>query len=242
MLTLETANVSLDAAGARRSIEGRPGEFVHLSVRDTGQGIPLEIQEHIFEPFFTTKEPGKGTGLGLAMVFGIVKQHRGWIQCTSEVGEGTAFDIYLPRLPVVVPAATAPAPADGVRGGQETILLADDEEVIGRLGLTILERYGYRVLNAVDGAEAVEIFRRQPEAIDLVILDLAMPRLSGAEALTELRKINPAVRVLISSGYSSDDDLRTVERAGVLGFVAKPYRPADLARRVRAALDENPLP
>ncbi len=229
----------MDAAGARSSIDGRPGEFVHLRVRDTGIGIPPDVQEHIFEPFFTTKEPGKGTGLGLAMVFGIVKQHQGWIQCTSDVGEGTAFDIYLPRLPAPAAQPAAVPAVDGVRGGRETILLADDEEVVGRLGLTILERHGYRVLTATDGAEAVDIYRRQPDAIDLVILDLAMPRLSGAEALSELRKINPAVRVLISSGYSSDEDLRAVERAGVLGFVAKPYRPADLARRVRTALDES---
>lgn len=240
-LTLETANVTLDATGARSSIEGRPGEFVLLRICDTGIGMAPEVQEHIFEPFFTTKEPGKGTGLGLAMVFGIVKQHQGWIQCTSEVGQGTVFDIYLPRLAVTAAPSAAPAALDGVRGGRETILLADDEEVVGRLGQTILERHGYRVLTAADGAEAVEIYRRQPDDIDLVILDLAMPRLSGAEALSELRTINPVVRVLISSGYSSDEDLRAVERAGVLGFVAKPYRPADLARRVRTALDEKPL-
>lgn len=240
-LTLETANVVLDAVAARGSIEGRPGEFAHLRVRDTGLGIPPEALEHIFEPFFTTKEPGKGTGLGLAMVFGIVKQHRGWIQCASGMGEGTVFDIYLPRLPIVVAGPTAAPPLAGIRGGRETILLADDEEVVGRLGLTILERHGYRVLNAMDGAEAVEIYRCRHAEIDLVILDLAMPRLSGAEALSELRRINPTVRVLISSGYSSDEDLRAVERAGVHGFVAKPYRPADLARKVRAALDEKPL-
>jgi CheY-like chemotaxis protein len=234
-LILETANRTIDA-GQRLALDGRPGDFTHLRVRDTGCGMPPEVQEHIFEPFFTTKEPGQGTGLGLAMVFGIVKQHRGWIECHSRVGEGTTFDVYLPRLAAPVPAAAAPE-ADEVRGGSETILLADDEMVVSRLGQTILERHGYRVLNAADGAEALDLYRRQPEEIDLVILDLAMPRLSGPETLQELRKINPGVSVLISSGYATEEELRAVERAGVLGFVAKPYRPLDLARRVRAALD-----
>jgi len=237
-LKLETSNAHIDSDAAARTIDGRAGDFVHLRVSDTGQGMVPGVQERIFEPFFTTKEPGKGTGLGLAMVFGIIKQHQGWIECKSDPGKGTVFDIYLPRAlePIAVPA---PAPlADGVRGGTETILLADDEEVVGRLALTILERLGYKVLSALDGAEAVDIYRQRAKDIDLVILDLAMPRLSGADALRELRTINPAVSVLISSGYSSDEDLRTVERAGVLGFIAKPYRAIDLARRVRAALDQ----
>jgi PAS domain S-box-containing protein len=239
-LLLETHNVSLDSDAALQSIDGRHGNFVHLRVRDTGHGMPPGVQERIFEPFFTTKEPGKGTGLGLAMVFGIIKQHQGWIECKSEVGKGTIFDIYLPRLHDVAAASPSPAPlGDGVCGGSETILLADDEEVVGRLAMTILERLGYKVLCASDGVEALEIFRSRSKDIDLVILDLAMPRLSGADALPELRKINPAVNVLISSGYSSEEDLRAVERAGVRGFVAKPYRAVDLARRVRAALDQG---
>jgi CheY-like chemotaxis protein len=238
-LTVETANVHLALDSVTDPVEGRPGDFVRLRIADTGHGMSPEVQERIFEPFFTTKEPGKGTGLGLAMVFGIVKAHGGWVECRSEVGKGTCFDVYLPPLRAPVPAVL-PTPDSGVRvrGGSETILLADDEEVVAHLGRTILERHGYRVFTAQDGAEALEVYRREPRAIDLVILDLAMPRMSGPEALQELRKINPAVGVLISSGYSSDEDLRAVERAGVLGFVAKPYRPVDLARRVRAALDQ----
>jgi PAS domain S-box-containing protein len=237
-LTVDTANLRIDEEAARLALEGRPGDFVRLRIGDTGVGMSVDVLERIFEPFYTTKEPGKGTGLGLAMVFGIVKQHQGWVECRSGVGAGTTFDVYLPRQLVAAPAP-APLPANDVRGGSETILLADDEAVVGRLGQTILERHGYRVLSAMDGAEAVEIYQREGKAIDLVILDLAMPRLSGSEALGELRKINPAVRVLISSGYSSEEDVRAVEKAGVLGFVAKPYRPVDLARRVRAALDER---
>lgn len=235
-LTLETANVHLDEAQASRFTGGRPGDFVCLRVQDSGHGIPPAILDRIFEPFFTTKEPGKGTGLGLAMVFGIVQQHQGWVDCLSQVGKGTCFEVYLPRLAASTPAPEA-LPDDGVRGGHETILLVDDEAVVGRLGQTILERYGYRVLLAADGQQALETYRRHQADIALVVLDLAMPRLSGPDTLRALRQLKPDVAVLISSGYSSDEDLRSVEREGVLGFVAKPYRPADLARRVRAALD-----
>ena len=238
-LTLETEHVHFDRGVAERRIEGRPGDFVHLRVSDTGVGMRPEVRERIFEPFFTTKEQGKGTGLGLAMVFGIVKQHQGWIDCRSEMGEGTTFDVYLPALPATAALPTNAPVSDGVRGGHETVLLADDEEVVGRLGETILRRHGYQVLTAMDGAEALELYRRHGPAIDLVILDLAMPRLSGPETLRELRKLDPAVRVLISSGYSTDENLRAVERDGVLGFVAKPYRPVELARQVRAALDKK---
>jgi PAS domain S-box-containing protein len=238
VLTLRTANLDMNAATAAKSIEGRAGHFVHLQVADTGTGMSPEVCERIFEPFFTTKEQGKGTGLGLAMVFGILKQHQGWIDCQSEPGRGTTFNVYLPAL-TAAPVQSQAALPDGIRGGRETILLADDEEVVSRLGETILRRHGYRVLMAGDGVEAVEIYRRQPHTIDLVVLDLSMPRLSGPETLRELRQINPGVRVLISSGYSSDENLRAVEREGVLGFVAKPYRPAELARQVRAALDKQ---
>lgn len=236
-LTLETANVRLDRDRASVSLDGRPGDFVHLCVSDNGQGMPPEVREHIFEPFFTTKEPGKGTGLGLAMVFGIVKQHGGWIECTSAVGQGTYFDIYLPRLAAPKAAPAAIGTIDGVRGGKETILLADDEEMVGRLGETTLKRHGYQVLIASDGTEALDVYRRRGRDIDLVILDLSMPKLSGPDTLRELRKINPTVHVLISSGFCSDEDRLTIEKEGIAGFVAKPYRPADLARKVREVLD-----
>jgi PAS domain S-box-containing protein len=236
-LTLETGNVRLDRAAADRTLEGRPGDFVYVGVSDTGGGMAPDVRERIFEPFFTTKEPGKGTGLGLAMVFGIVKQHLGWIECKSVVGHGTSFTVYLPAL-APAPAKPAGQPVEEeIRGGDETILLADDEEMVGRLGETILKRHGYQVLTASDGIEAVEIFRHRRKEINLVILDLSMPRLSGPETLRELRKIDPSVRVLFSSGYSNDEAGYHVDRDGVLGFVAKPYRPTDLARQVRAALD-----
>jgi len=180
------------------------------------------------------------------MVFGIVKQHQGWIECNSEVDKGTDFDIYLPRC-LSTPAKTAhdvePLPAQappnsGGVGGTETILLVDDEVIIRNLGRTILQRYGYRVLLAEDGQEAVELYRREKGHIDLVVLDLTMPRLSGREALRELLAIDPGVRVLFSSGYSAEQITETdKEKECVLGFVNKPYRPQDLVQTIRTVLD-----
>jgi PAS domain S-box-containing protein len=232
-LLLETADAEVGEGEARPHVGARPGRFVRLRVADTGGGIPAEVRDRIFEPFFTTKGPGRGTGLGLAMVFGIVQQHKGWVECTSEVGGGTCFDVYLPRA-----AAAAEAPADPPlpAAGRETVLLVDDDEMIRKVGAAILRRYGYEVLLAEDGQQAVDAYRERPGRVDLVILDLTMPRLSGQDAFHRLREVNPAVRVLFASGYSaetlSDADLRRAR-----GFVSKPYRPEDLARAVRAALD-----
>jgi two-component system, cell cycle sensor histidine kinase and response regulator CckA len=240
-LTLEAANVTLDEAYARMHIDARPGDFVRLRVRDTGHGIPPDIRPRIFDPFFTTKEPGKGTGLGLSMVFGILKQHHGWIECESEVGQGTTFDIYLPRQAdgaVRKPARSVP---DTIAGGKETILLVDDEAVIRNLGRTILQRYGYKLLLAEDGQEALEVYRHNQGGIDLVILDLTMPRLSGRDTLRELQKMDPNVRVLFSSGYSAEY-INDSGKDEVLGFVNKPYRPQDLALTVRRVLDQSKRP
>jgi PAS domain S-box-containing protein len=235
-LTLHSANISLDEAQSRRHLDARAGEFVRLRVSDTGCGIPPEVQPRIFDPFFTTKEPGKGTGLGLAMVFGILKQHHGWIECQSEVGRGTDFDIYLPRYRE---AAIKP-PAASYHGlmptGSETVLLVDDEPVIRNLGRTILQRYGYKMLLAGDGQEAVDIYRQHKDEIDLVILDLTMPRLSGRDTLRHLLQIDPRVRVLFSSGYSAEQITESA-KDGVYGFVNKPYRPQDLVNTVREVLD-----
>ncbi|MBL8792645.1 MAG: PAS domain S-box protein [Planctomycetia bacterium] len=236
-LHLETANVTLDAGQARRHLDARAGEFVRLRVRDTGHGIPPEIRARIFDPFFTTKGPGKGTGLGLAMVFGIIKQHQGWIECHSEVSKGTDFDIYLPRFGDALAKAPAPVPEKTPDGGSETILLVDDEAVIRNLGKTILQRYGYKVLLAEDGLAALEVYENHRGTIDLVILDLTMPRLSGRDALRRLLQIDPNVRVVYSSGYSAEQ-LAEDGRQGVLGFVNKPYRPQDLAAAVRRVLDQ----
>jgi len=237
-LVLEAANVVIDSAHARHHLDARKGDFVRLSVSDTGHGISSDVRSRIFEPFFTTKAPGKGTGLGLSMVFGIIKQHQGWVDFASEVGQGTKFDIYLPRHGAAVKVEVAPVPAPArPRGGSETVLLADDEPMIRSLGKTILERYGYHVLLADDGLEAVQLYERERERIGLVILDLTMPRLSGHDALQHLLQIDPQVRVLIASGYSAEHlDQGYHQRA--MGFISKPFRPDQLAQLVRAVLDK----
>jgi PAS domain S-box-containing protein len=236
-IVLAAENVQITGEYCRLHLEARQGDFVRLRVRDTGSGIPPEVMPRIFEPFFTTKGPGKGTGLGLAMVFGIVKQHRGWIDCSSEMGHGTCFDIYIPRAEQTPGPDPAPVPGDPAAAGDETILLVDDELSLRQLGQTTLSRCGYHVLLAEDGAQAVEVFRQEWPRIDLVILDLTMPRLSGVESFHEMVAINPNVRVLFASGYAADQVLPGRQEA-ILGFVSKPYGPDELARRVRAALDQ----
>jgi PAS domain S-box-containing protein len=235
-IVLETANVALAEDDVPEHPEGRVGEFVRLRVRDTGTGIAPDVLPRIFEPFFTTKGPGKGSGLGLAMVFGIVQQHHGWVECHSEVGRGTRLDIYLPRYAGAVEAASSPEAPPGPSEGHETVLVADDEPLLLGLARAILEGQGYKVLLAGDGVEAVETYRR--ERSDLVVLDLTMPRLSGREALRQLRAIDPGVRVLFASGYTAEH-LRPEDHEQTLGFVKKPYRPEDLAYAVRAALDRS---
>jgi PAS domain S-box-containing protein len=234
-LLLDAENTVLEGQ-AQRSAEARPGEFVRLRVRDTGQGIPPDVLPHLFEPFFTTKEAGKGTGLGLATVYGIVGRHQGWIECSSTVHQGACFDVYLPRL----------APGEGLRPisppapalcGTETILLADDDPVLRTLGRLILRRHGYVVLVAEHGEEAADTYRREPERIALVILDLSMPGLSWRDTLQRLLQINPRVRVLLASGHS--EDVVEPGTEGVFAFVTKPYRAETLAAEVRKALDSG---
>jgi PAS domain S-box-containing protein len=236
VLRLETANVVLDEEYARMHLEARAGEFVRLRVSDTGHGIAPDIRSRIFEPFFTTKQPGQGTGLGLAMVFGIVQQHQGWIECTSEVGRGTRFDIYLARFRAGEPVPVLPAADRGPAGGDETILVVDDEPMVRNLSHAVLQQFGYRVLLAEDGLEALDIYRREKGHIDLVVLDLTMPRLSGRDTLHRLLQIDPEVHVLFASGYSSEL-VTEGEKEGVFGFINKPYRPQELAGAVRTILD-----
>ncbi|HEV3118295.1 MAG TPA: PAS domain S-box protein, partial [Gemmataceae bacterium] len=236
-LFLKTENVVVDDEYRRLHLEARPGAFVRLCVQDTGVGIAPEIRSRIFEPFFTTKGPGRGTGLGLAMVFGIVKQHQGWIDCYSEVNRGTRFDIYLPRSCQVPAPAALPMLCPASCRGDETILLVDDEAILRSLGQKILERYGYRVVLAEDGVHAVAVYRAHKDQIDLIILDLTMPRLSGRDTFQELLQVNPLVRVLFASGYSVEHVMEP-ENDRVAGFVSKPYHPEELVHMVRSALDK----
>jgi CheY-like chemotaxis protein len=231
-LELSAENVVVDEDHARLRLNAQAGEFVRLQVHDTGHGIAPEVLPHIFEPFFTTKEPGKGSGLGLALVFGIVRKHGGWIECSSEVGKGTRFEIYLPRSgkSTSVTSATRQLPHQGT----ETILLVDDEPAVRQLGRAVLERYGYQVLLAADGLEGLETYQREKARIGLVILDMRMPQMSGAEVFQRLVALEPGVRVLFASGYSEGEE---VEGEQIQGRVNKPYHPNDLAQAVRLALD-----
>lgn len=244
--------------------EGQAGEYVLISVADTGCGIPDDIKPRLFEPFFTTKPVGHGTGLGLAMVQGIVKQHNGWIECHSRPGQGSRFDLYLPRIgedavdqprPVHLALPTTPSqidskligtdskllsslPANGhaaeaAGGDKGTILLVDDEEMIRDLGKTILETAGYRVLTATDGEDAIALFEREHANVELVILDVTMPRMSGRDACKQLLRISPNTRIIFSTGYSADS---LTELDGALGLLSKPYRPQEMVAAVHEAL------
>jgi PAS domain S-box-containing protein len=231
-LLLEAENAVLDEDQARHP-EARAGEFVRLRVRDTGLGIPADILPRIFEPFFTTKPAGAGTGLGLATVYGIVRQHRGWIECSSVLGQGTCFDVYLPRVQEAQ-AVAASVPAAPPRRS-ETILLLDGEAVARTLGRSILRRSGYEVLVAEDAQQAVSTYQREKGRIALVILDLT-PDSPGPDVLRRLLEIDPEVRVLAAGGQPAGQgtEART-ER--VLGSVKKPYCEQDLAASVRQVLD-----
>jgi CheY-like chemotaxis protein len=229
-ITFETSHFVPDADYLSSHVEASAGEFVNLRVRDNGTGIPVEIRQRIFEPFFTTKEKGKGTGLGLAIVFSIVKQHHGWIVCDSAPNRGTTFDVFLPRCAEApAPVATQVEPADSA--SKEVILLVDDEPMIRQLTTTILTRAGFHVLVAENGAAALEVVKANPDLISLIILDAVMPRLSGRDTLRELARIAPDIRVVFSSGYSTEQ-MGVHEFPQVRGFLPKPYRAEQLLEKV----------
>jgi two-component system cell cycle sensor histidine kinase/response regulator CckA len=239
-LLLETENVVVGGERLPAAPPMRPGEYVRLRARDTGPGVRPEIRERIYDPYFTTKEFADGRGLGLTLVYRIVEQHRGWIECSGELGQGACFDIYLPRY-TDAPVLQADRAAPQVKRNQTTtILLADDEPLLRELGRTILEGQGYQVLLAEDGREALDIFQRERYQIDLVILDLAMPRLSGADACRQLLEIDPGVRILFSSAYAAAEAPSGDDR--ILGFIRKPYRRDDLTSAVQAALEQVNVP
>jgi two-component system, cell cycle sensor histidine kinase and response regulator CckA len=235
-LIIKTANLVLDDEYAKTHLEAKPGTYVLLQISDNGSGMDRETLEHIFEPFYTTKGPGEGTGLGLAMVYGIVQQHDGFIQCYSEVGLGTTFSIY---LPAVISEAHRAQPAVTLmpQGGSETVLLVDDEELIRDLGSRILLKAGYTILTADNGKEALQIYRKEQGRIGLVILDLIMPEMGGKQCLEELLSIDPHVKVLIASGYSAARETEKTIASGARGLVHKPYEMRGLLEAVRRALD-----
>lgn len=239
-ITLTAENILIQEEYCLAHSEARQGRFVLVSVSDTGVGIDEESQTHIFEPFYTTKQIGKGTGLGLATVYGIVKQHGGWINLYSEIGKGSTFKIYLPAVAEAPTTPPGEKKMEQMPGGTETILIVDDEAYIRRLGRRILERLGYSILEAADGREAIEFYSRGEVSIDLAILDLSMPHLTGIETLMQIKGIQPQARVILSSGYARNGGGDLPERAAGTAYILKPYRPADLARTVRQVLDAPP--
>lgn len=237
LLTIETENVDLDEAYAGDHLEVSPGPYVMLAVSDTGTGMDAATQAHIFEPFFTTKEPGKGTGLGLSTVFGIVKQSRGHIWVYSELGKGTTFKVYLPR--VAEPAAPlhpVAAPAASLQGS-ETILVVEDDEQLRDVICQTLRAYGYTVLEARHGNEAILVCGRHQGPIHLVLTDVVMPGISGAELIERLAPLGRKIKVLFMSGYTEDTAvLHSLLAAGV-PFLEKPFKMLNLATKVREVLD-----
>jgi PAS domain S-box-containing protein len=234
-ILIRVENVHVDERHCQAHPNAKIGDHVRLCVSDNGIGIDEEIQHRIFEPFFTTKKVGRGTGLGLSAVYGIAAAHQGWIELQSVKGEGTTFSVYFPRTkrkPVSILSASSEKPS---MDGGKTVLFVDDEEAIRLLGKTILELQGYRVLTAGDGREAIEIFSKKKEEIDLVILDLTMPQRSGGEVLIQLRQIDPKLKVILSSGHRTDS---SSDFADVL-FLPKPYRPDDLLRTVMEAFRQS---
>ena len=237
-LLISTKSVVLDQDDCQKRVGLEPGEYALLIVSDTGQGIDEATRAQIFDPFFTTKGPGKGTGLGLSTVYGIVKGHNGYIECESSSGRGTAFKIYFPTLSVSVKEDVEPSAAGALGQSKgETILMADDEQPIRHMVSEILKRKGYKVLTAKNGEEALEIYREKGDEIDLTLLDLGMPGMGGQRCAQSILAGSPQAKILIASGYSSENQVQQCMEQGASGFVAKPYRTADLIRAIRGALD-----
>ncbi len=214
----------------------RPGKYAVIKVTDTGTGMNEEVKKHIFEPFFTTKEVGKGTGMGLAMVYGVVKNHDGFITVDSEVGKGSTFTVYLPAQEDIEVHKETEGEKIAV-SGRGTILIVDDEETVRNLLRDALSGLGYSIIEASNGKEAIEVFESKRDRIDLVILDLIMPLMGGEETLRRLKEITPDVKVLIVTGYGVDKTLQeTLKEIGVTGFIHKPFNVADISESVRSAL------
>ncbi len=235
-LILKTANVNLDGKDVE-PVKMEPGPYVMINVSDTGVGMDEKTRERIFEPFFTTRELGKGTGLGLASVYGIIKNHGGFIKVHSEKGKGTTFTIYLPTTKKDVKGREDDS--NQILEGSESILLVDDEKIILNVGMELLESMGYQVLVAGSGKEAIEVFKKNQDKIDMIILDTIMPEMGGNETYEKLKEINPGIKVLLSSGYGINDQAVQILAHDCDGFIQKPFNMEDLSKSTRAVLDKD---
>lgn len=236
VITLETTNAVLDEAFAEQNPWAEPGAYVHVVVRDTGTGIGAAVQDHLFEPFFTTKKLGEGTGLGLSMAYGIVKQHGGFIHAQSEADAGAAFHVYLPLVDRP-PQTLAPVLAAPPARGTETILLAEDDESVRDLIIGVLEGAGFTVIPAKNGAEAFSLFEAHQDRVDLLLFDIVMPRMGGKEACLAIRALRPEIRALFMSGYAPEGFTGQLALGKGTGFIQKPYRTQELLEKVRETLE-----
>lgn len=237
ILTISLRNQEIDEVYARMNPDARPGQYVVVSVRDTGTGIPAGIREKIFDPFFTTKEVGKGTGLGLSTALSLVRSHKGFIHLYSDPGKGSTFQVYLPASPDATPESLKPASEIPVRRGNgELILVVDDEPAIRDVCRKTLEDSGYRVADAANGAEAVALFASRRNEVALVLTDMAMPVMDGASTIQALKAIDPGVRIIASTGLAAEADTNRALGAGVRQFMAKPYTAEGLLQAVARTL------
>jgi CheY-like chemotaxis protein len=235
-LVIETSNCTFEGSSHGAESIMPPGEYVLLTVSDTGTGMDEETLRHLFEPFYTTKAQGKGTGLGLATVYGIVKQSGGFIYGYSDLGRGSRFRIYLPRAEGALEAADTPLPAGAAVRAEGTILLVEDEEAVRRLARRVLEGVGYQVLEAASGWEALALADGWRDKLDLVVTDVIMPGMSGQELSARLREQRPGLRILYVSGYTDDAILQHGTLLPNTAFLQKPFSPGSLAQRVREVL------
>jgi two-component system cell cycle sensor histidine kinase/response regulator CckA len=235
-LDLKTENCVFDTAGPR-PVGLVAGRYVKISVSDNGVGMDNQTLERVFEPFFTTKPKSEGTGLGLASVYGIIKNHGGSIHVTSEPGKGTTFTIYLPASEHR--PAHGEKPKDQIFTGWETVMVVDDEVINTAVMKEMLEMLHYRVLPVGSGQEAVAVYLEKGKEIDLVILDMIMPGISGGRTFDILREINPDVAVILASGYSADGEAGTILKRSCRGFIQKPFHRQELSRKVREVLDKK---
>ncbi len=237
ILKIEANNIYIDEHYARVNIDSQVGEYILISVSDTGIGIERHILERIFEPFFTTKELGKGTGLGLSTVVGIVKSHGGFINVYSEVGKGTEFRVYLPSSEVIEIQQSLDSTNLLKKGRGQLILVAEDEEPIRNITKTVLEINGYRVITAADGAEAILLYRQYQSEIKVVVLDMMMPYLDGSAAIKLLEEINPEVKIIAVSGLASNETITEINSACVKIFLSKPYTSTEVLNKLQMVID-----
>ncbi|OPY13981.1 MAG: Blue-light-activated protein [Syntrophus sp. PtaB.Bin001] len=238
-IIFETKNIEFAETQYRGSVKIDPGCYVLFTVSDTGCGIAKENIDHIFEPFFTTKEAGKGTGIGLSVVYGIIKNHNGFIFCTSELGIGTTYEIYLPAVESEITEEKKEAAGNILLQGKETILLVDDEPALLDIGKRLLSLLGYSVLTVDSGESALDMIKQKDSNVDLVILDLMMPGMGGERCLAEILKIAPSMKVIIVSGFSANISRQNIISTGAADFIQKPYQIDFLSRKIRSVLDQT---